>query len=172
MEIGIKIVRSHLWVIALTIAALTALPALTTSAYASACVINVARGDVLNMRQRPTSRSPIVRAIPPRACNIRLRGQYQGNWGRVTYRGQTGWVNMRFIDEGGDEDGAIPASFCVNTPGDTLNFRSGPGTGFRVVGVGTHRQCGFTRLACQGRWCQLRGNGFTGWANMRFMRAR
>ena len=158
---------------ALALGGFMALPGMTSTAQA-ACVINVPAGDVLNMRSRPTSRSSIVRGIPRRACNVRLRGRYSGNWGRVTYRGQTGWVNMRFIDEGGDGDNSPPVSarYCVNAPGDFLNFRFGPGTGYDIVGSANHGWCGMTRIARSGRWWKMRTHEFDGWVNSRYVRRR
>ena len=75
-----------------------------------------------------------------------------------------------------------PAAACTAEKGpwsvagvdadDTLNVRSGPGPGFGIVfriPPGTH---GIVRGNCGegGRWCQVRYDCQTGWANSRFLR--
>ena len=155
----------------LALAAFTFAP-LAGTAHA-ACVTGVASNDVLNMRSRASARSAIVRGIPPHACGVTLTGRYSGNWGRVRYGGVTGWVNMRYIDEGGDGGGPTPVGYCVHSPGDGfLNFREGPSARHPIVGSANHGFCGLTvrRCSASGRWCEMRTHEFDGWVNMRYVR--
>ena len=145
---------------------------ITSTPAKAACVVGVASDDVLNMRSRATSGSSIVRGIPPGVCGIKLTGRYKGNWTRVRYRGATGWVNLRYIDEGGDGDGGAIPVYCVQAPGDHLNFRSGPGTGYGIVGSANHGWCGMTKLRCRGKWCRMRTHEFDGWVNSNYVRRR
>lgn len=62
-------------------------------------VRGVADWDVLNLRSRPTARSHKVGRLPPYANGVHCLGPCQGNWCRVSWRGQVGWVNMRFLGE-------------------------------------------------------------------------
>ncbi len=163
---------SKILILGAAIASLMIGGSLTSTSALAACVINVPGDDVLNMRSRPTSRSSIVRGIPPGVCGIRLTGRYSGNWGRVSYRGSTGWVNMRYVDEGGDGGGAVGNVYCVHAPGDHLNFRSGPGTRYGIVGGANHGWCGMTRIARNGRWWKMRTHEFDGWVNSRYVRRR
>ena len=54
---------------------------------------------------------------------------------------------------------------------DTLNVRSGPGVGFRILYAIPPTACGVSVQwnSCQGNWCRVTYNGRTGWANTRFI---
>ncbi|MBI1384051.1 MAG: hypothetical protein GC150_03970 [Rhizobiales bacterium] len=71
---------------------------------------------------------------------------------------------------GGGHLGDLP--WCVNVPpGDHLNARSGPGTGYEVVGSYSNGYCGIYGTGrCQGNWCETANHEFTGWVNTRFLR--
>lgn len=84
-------------------------------------VRNVAANDVLNMRSGPSPSAPKVGAIPHDGDGLRNLGCRGGlafeqwrmakpsersaaerrRWCRVEFRGATGWVNGRFLAEGG-----------------------------------------------------------------------
>ena len=66
--------------------------------WTQACVVGVARNDVLNIRSRPSGSSRIKGIVPPGSCLMRVyeRG---ARWSRVSYRGVFGWVSNRFVRE-------------------------------------------------------------------------
>jgi uncharacterized membrane protein len=70
-------------------------------ASASFSVVGVAEGDVLNMRSAPDAASAIVGSIPPNTSGIASIGAptqvEQTTWQRVSYGGNVGWVNSRFL---------------------------------------------------------------------------
>ncbi|MGI9385532.1 MAG: caspase family protein [Methyloligellaceae bacterium] len=64
-------------------------------------VINVALGDVLNMRAGASTTHPIVSRIPPQARGITALGAKaqvgRSIWWQIDYGGAVGWVNSRFL---------------------------------------------------------------------------
>ena len=153
--------------VALAAVAMTGEAAFFASSADAACVTGVRSNDVLNMRSGASSSRRIVGVIPPGACGVTLLGNYRGNWGRVRYRGVRGWVNMRFIDEGGD-GGSSPVRYCVSSNDGFLNFRAGPGTRYSIVGSANTGFCGMTRIRCRGKWCLMRTHEFDGWVNSNY----
>ena len=145
----------------------------------AACVTGVASWDVLWMRAGPSVRYRRIGGIGPGACGVRVywrtcvRG---GRWCKVRYRGRTGWVNMRYIDEGGDEAGAAPANACVvGVPRwDVLWMRAGPSVRYRRVASLPPGYCGvIVTDNCRGNWCFVHSlEGAGGWVNMRHVRLR
>lgn len=67
------------------------------SAANAACVIGVARNDVLWIRSAPRASARKVGAIPYDACGVRIGACARGNWCRVYYRGISGWSNTIFL---------------------------------------------------------------------------
>lgn len=147
-----------------------------TSAAQAACVTGVDARDVLWMRAGPSVRYRRVGSIGPRACGVRVywrscvRG---GRWCKVRYKGVRGWVNMRYIDEGGDEAGMAQPNACVVNVArwDVLWMRSGPSVRYRRVASMPPGYCGvIVTEKCRGNWCfayTLEGAG--GWVNMRYI---
>ncbi len=65
-------------------------------------VVGIARGDQLNIRERPDADSDIIGAIPPNARRIQGFGCTDDTpsrqaWCRVRYNGVVGWVRETFI---------------------------------------------------------------------------
>ncbi len=147
-----------------------------TSAAQAACVTGVDARDVLWMRAGPSVHYQRVGSIGPRACGVRVywrscvRG---GRWCKVRYKGVRGWVNMRYIDEGGDEAGMAQPNACVVNVArwDVLWMRSGPSVRYRRVASMPPGYCGvIVTEKCRGNWCfayTLEGAG--GWVNMRYI---
>lgn len=146
----------------------TAQPFTASTAHAL-CVVGVSYNDVLNMRSRPTSGSSIVGAIGPNRCGIRLDGR-TGNWMYVRYRGQSGWVNSRFISDGDEGDGR-PDTRCVRgvAGNDVLNVRRAPTTQSAIRGVLAPRACGVRVVGRSGNWVQISRGNVSGWVNSRFL---
>src|SRR6185436_11082753 len=59
-------------------------------------IVNVERGDVLNMRAGPSSGYSVVGSIPPEETGVRLVGPCR-DWCQVEYKGVSGWVNRSFL---------------------------------------------------------------------------
>ncbi|MWD26250.1 SH3 domain-containing protein [Aquicoccus sp. SCR17] len=168
-------------------------------------VANVPANDVLNMRSGPGPGYPITGALSngttvrllqcssgagPRWCEIEM----------MTDMRERGWVNARYLSgasgagmqlpepPGSSAGGAVqlPEGPGATTGGEAmrvtglatggrLNIRSGPGTGYSIVG--SVRQGDLVRsLGCQGAgaagWCRIlvpASLGQSGWASARYL---
>jgi uncharacterized protein YraI len=65
-------------------------------------VVGIARGDSLNIRERPDADSPVVGQIPPNARRLRGFGCTDDTpsrqaWCRIKYRDNVGWVRHNFL---------------------------------------------------------------------------
>lgn len=67
-----------------------------------ASVVGVRAPDVLNVRKEPNAKAPIVVGIPANGEGVLSSGPHRmvGNstWIRVSYEGQVGWANQRFLE--------------------------------------------------------------------------
>jgi uncharacterized protein YraI len=126
-------------------------------------VVNVERGDVLNMRAGPSSGYSAVGSIPPSEVGIRLVGPCR-EWCQVEYKGVSGWVNRRFLTVE-----AAVAPFTQRAPetsfwrvvgvasNDVLMVRTAPSQQAPVAHVyPPAAACVVGMGGCQGPWCQVR----------------
>lgn len=60
-------------------------------------VVNVSSNDVLNMRAGANSNSDVIGSIPFNGQTVVATGNKQGSWVEVSWAGQSGWVNQRFL---------------------------------------------------------------------------
>lgn len=61
-------------------------------------VQDVAAGDVLNIREAPDAKAPIIGTLAPDATGIEVVGtDRSGQWGQVNTGERAGWVSMRFL---------------------------------------------------------------------------
>ena len=132
-------------------------------------VVNVTGGQTLNLRARPGRFSNVVNKIPFNARKLGNRIEFKGQWTRIEYKGQTGWVHSKFIAEDSHNGGTIYK--VVNTNSwDQLNMRKRPKISSRIVGdiPGSAQyveECG----ACKGLWCPVRFNKVDGWVHKKFL---
>ncbi|MCF3974398.1 SH3 domain-containing protein [Paracoccus salsus] len=80
-------------------------------------VAGVASDDVLNIRQRPDARAPIIGRLAADATGIEVVDQTSG-WGRVNTGETSGWVSLRYLAYRTDvwREGALPGGFrCFGT---------------------------------------------------------
>ncbi len=141
-------------------------------------IADVARDDVLNVRQGPSVRYPIVGAIPPDGAGI-SRGECTArNWCLVKFRCVTGWASGKYITLGATGGGVHLAKFyrvIDHTYPDQLNVRKGPGTKFRVVGRIPHNGTKVRVSKCRSlgarrsKWCVVQWGGVRGWASGRYL---
>lgn len=104
--------------LALTLA--FASPALATPEYVLPTlfdVAGVAADDVLNIRERPDAKSPIIGTLAPDATHVEVVGERNG-WMQVNTAERSGWVNGRYLNYRVDvwEAGKLPAGLrCLGT---------------------------------------------------------
>lgn len=62
-------------------------------------VVNIAKDDVLSIRQRPEAGSELVGTISYDATNVEIIAfSLQGGWAMVNDAGDAGWVSLRFLE--------------------------------------------------------------------------
>lgn len=104
--------------IALTLA--LALPAHATPEYVLPTlfdVTGVAADDVLNIRERPDAKAPIIGRLAPDATRVEVVAE-RGGWMQVNAGERSGWVNGRYMNYRVDvwEAGRLPEGLrCLGT---------------------------------------------------------
>ncbi|HEX2256266.1 MAG TPA: SH3 domain-containing protein [Afifellaceae bacterium] len=130
------------------------------------CVLNVRTDDILNLRDRPTSRSTIVARKRYGQCGLMVTGPCRGSWCPVEDGHTLGWAHRRYLAM------VSPAMYCVTrvAPGDVLNLRAWPSPQSRVLARLDRRQCDIAFLPyASGSWQKIRAGGWEGWANRNYL---
>jgi hypothetical protein len=60
-------------------------------------VVNVARGDVLNVRKGPSADFEVVGGLPPGSRGVTVTGACQSRWCPVQHPSARGWVNSTYL---------------------------------------------------------------------------
>jgi uncharacterized protein YraI len=97
-------------------------------------------GTPLNVRSGPGTGYSVISSLPNGSA-FGTTGRYSGGW---VQRSAGGWVSTTYTSAGsgassssGASSGSgssSPATLVVSTSGNPLNIRSGPGTGYSVIG--------------------------------------
>ncbi|MDE0428466.1 MAG: SH3 domain-containing protein, partial [Caldilineaceae bacterium] len=109
-----------------------------------------------------------------------ITGQSEdGEWWRIEYIGQTGWIFAPFVEAAGAENVATVGSVEVPAQGGAvvtvngeMNVRQGPGTTYEIVGAATlGQEFPVTGKNADGDWWQIDFNGQAGWLFAPFVTA-
>jgi uncharacterized protein YraI len=131
----------------------------------------------LNLRSQPSAGSSVL-TVMPRAGSIQITGPAVNGWFPVSYGGKTGFASAQYINPpqttgdstGGTTNPTSPyATSTSNTPGTTLNFRSGPGTSNSVLGSIPHGTSLTITGAAQNGWIPVSYNGKTGYVSAQYV---
>jgi uncharacterized protein YraI len=60
-------------------------------------VVNVAPGDVLNVRKGPSALFEVVGGLPPGSRGVTVTGACQSRWCPVQHPSARGWVNSSYL---------------------------------------------------------------------------
>ncbi len=142
-------------------------------------VIDIRQDDVLNVRQGPSTRYPIVGAIPPNGSGVRRVECTSRNWCLVKYRCVSGWASGKYLTYNNRKPvgGSAGKYYRVidHTYPDKLNVRRGPGTKYPIVGRIPHNGKNVTVRQCKSigsrksRWCIVSWKSVSGWASGRYL---
>ena len=91
-----------------------------------------------------------------------------GDWYKLTYSGKTGYVNKAFT-KADNPTTTQTRTVYVNTPGSTLNVRSGPGTSHAIIGSLKHGDK-ITVTEENNSWYKLTYNGKTGYVSKSYVK--
>ncbi|MBN8236740.1 SH3 domain-containing protein [Halobacillus kuroshimensis] len=116
---------------------------------------------VLNVRSQNSTKGTILTQIKKGEVYEYINEKdrwYQIKWGN----GRTGWVAGWLVDpvSGNSSSGTTTANAAVTLDYNYTNIRSGPSTGYKVVGQ-AHKGDQFDVIAEEGRWYKIKFNGST-----------
>lgn len=114
----------------------------------------------LNIRSGPGTSYPVIGVIPKGATVTAT--SIANNWANVTYLGKTGYSSMSYL---------VPVSTSVNDFRITtanLNFRSGPGTTYPVLGV-IPKGTTVNVISESAGWAKFVYSGKTGYASSYYL---
>ena len=121
----------------------------------------------LNLREKATVSSTLLLKIPE-GTKVTIT-DYSGKWGKTTYKGKTGWVNLDFADKISDGTSGDPL------PGDGTIYRAATRLNLRekatVSSALLLRIPEGTKVAVKevsGKWGKTTYSGKTGWINLDF----
>ena len=124
-------------------------------------------GLTLNVRSGPGTSYAIIGSLK-HGEKISVTNE-NSEWYKLTYNGKTGYVNKAFTKADSPAPAPQSRTVYVNTPGSTLNVRSGPGTSFSIIGSLKHGEK-VTVTDENASWCKLTYNGKTGYINSSYVK--
>ena len=117
----------------------------------------------LNMRAEPNTASAVVTCVP-RGTVVLVLSSSDG-WYKVQYQGQTGYMSGEYLSFSSNADGAFGTG---SVTGNAVNVRSGPGTGYAVLGSVNKGQS-FSVTGVSGGWYKISYNGATAYISGEYM---
>ena len=154
-------------------AAADAVPASETyTPWAHGTVVNLEKGDLLNVRTGPGVSFGLLPAWPKLAegNEVDVLARYENGWARVSIRGAEGYVNARYLDI--RKQYAVWVGKAANLGGSRLNVRTGPGTGYGLLSAWPKLSEG-NLVDVTGEsegWYQVRIAGkYTGWVSREYV---
>lgn len=142
-------------------------------------IVDIRSDDVLNIRQGPSTRYPIVGSIPPDGEGISRGECTSRNWCLVKYKCESGWASGKFLTLGGgvkiNKNKSAYYRVIDHTYPDQLNVRRGPSTKFAIVGRIPHNGVDVSVRSCRNvgarksRWCLVSWKSVQGWASGRYL---
>lgn len=85
----------------------------------------------LNLRAQASTSAKVLLVMPAKALVVNL-GQFSNGFTKVTYQGSTGWASSAYLEEA--DSGSVTWIGEAETT-TSVNFRTGPGTGYGVLRV-------------------------------------
>jgi D-alanyl-D-alanine carboxypeptidase len=119
----------------------------------------------VNMRSGPGTGYSVIRTLP-QGTTVEVFDNFQGNFQRVGYAQQLGWVSLDYLSGGGGDGGGSGQPIGQLRVTSSLNLRSQPSTSARVIKVmPTGTMVWPTDQLSNGfRFVQLVDGPATGWA--------
>ncbi len=113
----------------------------------------------LNMRAEPSTSSAVVTTVPRGTVVLVLESS--NGWYKVRYQGQTGYMSGEYLTFSATADGDFGTG---SVQGNYVNVRSGPGTGYAVIGSVSTGQS-FSVTGVSDGWYKISYNGATGYVS-------
>ncbi len=117
----------------------------------------------LNMRSEPSTSSAVVTTVPRGTVVLVLESS--NGWYKVQYQGRTGYMSGDYLTFSSDAEGSFGTG---SVTGNYVNVRSGPGTGYPVLGSVSNGQS-FSVTGVSGDWYKIGYNGATGYISCDYL---
>lgn len=117
----------------------------------------------VNFRKDPTTDGELISTIEAGEEMV-LEDEADG-WSKVTYQGETGYVNSDFVEvetDGSTDEASEEETKATITAG--VNFRSGPGTDYSTLGD-ISADTEVTIISEEDGWVKINYNGQEGYVN-------
>jgi cell wall-associated NlpC family hydrolase len=122
------------------------------------------KADALNLRSEESAASTSKMLIPNGA--FLLVEQKNGDWYKVMYNGQVGYVSAKYINFSENLDGTY--NYTATVAGDNVRLRAGASTSSAILGVySTGTQ--LTVLGVSGNWLKVSVSGTVGYIRSDFV---
>lgn len=127
----------------------------------------------LNLRQGPGLTHPVIGTLPRNEVVEGLAVSGDGSWAQVRRsNGIEGWASLKYLSKvTPPPPPPEPGDILMTVTTDTLNVRSGPGTGFSLVAQ-VHRGEKVTFIGALPNWEWVNiqtGQKITGWCSSRYL---
>lgn len=109
--------------------------------------------DSLNVRSGPSTTNSIIGTIPAGQAYVAIAAS--GSWNKIYYKGNTGWAHSGYL-------AAVNNAPVSKVAVSTLNVRSGPSTGYAIVGT-AHSPEMYVRTGVSGAWHKVNFGGAARW---------
>jgi uncharacterized protein YgiM (DUF1202 family) len=127
---------------------------------------------ILNLRQGPGTNYTVIGTLAKSEIVTGLAVSADGQWAQVRKAGgTTGWASLRYITKVTAPPPPSNDDILMIVTIDTLNIRSGPSTGYSIVGQ-AHRGETVTYLGATALWDWVNiktGENKTGWCSSRYL---
>ncbi|MCR5636471.1 MAG: SH3 domain-containing protein [Clostridiales bacterium] len=128
-------------------------------------------GGNLILREQPSSASAQLALIPNGTALVIT--EFNGDWGKTTYAGKTGWVSMDWVkyvsgDTDNQNQGYALGKYNVTLTSGNLRLREEPSTNSKTL---TLIPNGTTLIITEllNGWGKTTYNGYTGWVSMAYL---
>lgn len=123
--------------------------------------------DPLSFRKGPSTSSTRIDLIP-KGTLIKSNGTVSGNWLKVYYGGQWGWVSRTYVKYYSNTNRT--GYYSVNTRTDPLALRPTPSTSLNALYWMPKGSRVYSDGALNNGWLHVRYNGKWGWASKSYLR--
>jgi len=113
----------------------------------------------VNVRSGPGTGYGIIGQVPSNHVYVAFASS--GAWRKIWFDGGTGWTHGGYYS-------ALSGASAARVTTDTLNVRTGPGTGYAIKGQ-AHLNQKYYRYAQSGGWSHIYFDGASGWCSNAYL---
>jgi uncharacterized protein YraI len=138
--------------------------------------VTVPLGDLVNVRSGPGVRYPVIGHLNQEQAAPVTGKSEDGQWWRILWEAQPGWVSADFVQVTGDPASAPVVSvpllpMAVVPAGDVVNVREGPGTQYDILlRLGPQQSALIIGKSSDSTWWQIRLGNLVGWVSASIVR--